>query len=494
MKLRRTLLLGPAVTLCVALAACGSNLDPATVAAANGGGVVAGAGTGAQVLPDGTVVAGGSGVTDPGSSGGGSAAGGGTTGGAGGTTGGSTGGATGGTGGTGGGGGGTGPVVTGPKGSCDGFKNSTGITDSKIVIANVSDLSGPQPGLFQTSADAVRAFAMYFNASSDICGRKLEVLGLDSRTDAGADQQAYAKACDSSFAVIGAMSAFDSGGAATAQKCGIPDLRAASVTPERSSCLTCFGTQSVNSSTFQNAVPDFVKRTVGASAQKGAFLYLNAGAAATNAKGQIKAQERRGIKFIYTQGIDVSEFNYAPYVQQMKDRGVKYLQYLGSYQTGVRLAQAMQSASFKPDLFLFDPVAYDRGFIESGGGAVEGAHIFMNFTPFEEASASKEMQLYLQYLQQVRPGAAPTFFGVYAWSAARLFVQEATALGGRLTRETLIERITAVKSWTGNGMHSPQYVGAKKTADCWRFLKVSGGKFVPASPRAYNCAGTTPAT
>ena len=45
----------------------------------------------------------------------------------------------------------------------------------------------------------------------------------------------------------------------------------------------------------------------------------------------------------------------------MKDKGVEYVQWLGSYQHGVRLAQAMQQAGFKPDLFLFDPVAYDAG-------------------------------------------------------------------------------------------------------------------------------------
>ena len=113
---------------------------------------------------------------------------------------------------------------------------------------------------------------------------------------------------------------------------------------------------------------------------------------------------KRGINYIYTQPIDVDEFNYGPYVQQMKDKGVEYVQWLGSYQHGVRLAQEMQKAGFKPDLFLFDPVAYDAGFVESGGSAVDGAISFMNFVPFEEASSNAEMQLYLKYLQQVNPG------------------------------------------------------------------------------------------
>src|SRR3546814_16225545 len=70
-------------------------------------------------------------------------------------------------------------------------------------------------------------------------------MALDSRTDAGADQQAYAKACESSFAAVGSMSGFDSGGAGTAQKCGIPDIRSTIVNPERQKCTTCFAAQAV---------------------------------------------------------------------------------------------------------------------------------------------------------------------------------------------------------------------------------------------------------
>ena len=43
------------------------------------------------------------------------------------------------------------------------------------------------------------------------------------------------------------------------------------------------------------------------------------------------------------------------------------------------------------------------------------------------------MALYRAWLDQVKPGATPNYFGLYAWSAARLFVEQAVALGGKLT-------------------------------------------------------------
>ena len=124
----------------------------------------------------------------------------------------------------------------GKGGSCDGFKNGPGITDSTITIGNSSDISGPVPGLFEQSQEAVKAYVAYFNATSDICGRKLELKAYDSRTDAAADQQSYTKACDETFAMIGSMSAFDSGGSSTAEGCGLPDLRTAAVTGDRVAC------------------------------------------------------------------------------------------------------------------------------------------------------------------------------------------------------------------------------------------------------------------
>jgi ABC-type branched-subunit amino acid transport system substrate-binding protein len=314
-----------AAVMSLALAACGSQLDPDTVARANGGttqGGVAVSGGG------GTTTGGGATTTGGGGAGGSSATGGSTT----------------------SGGGGSAPEGTGANAavglaqsaSCNGFKNGPGIDSKTITIGNASDISGPVPGLFESSQDAVKAYVAYFNATSDICGRKLELKTYDSRTDASADQQAYTRGCDEVFAMVGSMSAFDSGGAGTAQSCGLPDIRSAGVTTDRQECTTCFGAQSTVAHEFQNAVPDYVKKNYPRAARNAAMLYINAGAAAENGKLQAEAMGKRGMHFSYVQGIDISEFNYAPYVQQMKDKGVEYVQMIAAPDQFVRLADAMQ--------------------------------------------------------------------------------------------------------------------------------------------------------
>ena len=134
---------------------------------------------------------------------------------------------------------------------------------------------------------------------------------------------------------------------------------------------------------------------------------------------------------------------------------------------------------------------YTPEFIQSGGSSVEGAIVFTNFVPFEEANRNPETQLYMNWLNQVKPGADPSFFGVFSWSAARLFAERATALGGKLTRATLLAEFKGVQKWTSNNLHSPQNVGAKRSGDCWRFIQVKSSKWVPIGGTKYTCNGTT---
>jgi ABC-type branched-subunit amino acid transport system substrate-binding protein len=374
--------------------------------------------------------------------------------------------------------------------SCAGFKNGTGITDSTITLGNSSDLSGPVPGLFTGAQQATKAYVAYFNATSNICGRKLALVTDDSRTDAGADQAAYTKMCDKVFATVGSMSAFDSGGAKTAQACGLPDIRSSAVTGARNDCSTCFGVQSTGTGgEFSNGVYDFWIKRNKAATQKAAFVYLNAGAAAENGKSQIAVGKKRGMDWVYTTAIDVAEFNYGPYVQQMKSKGVKFVQFLGAYQQSVRMAQAMQSAGFKPDVLMYDPSVYDNGFLKSGGSAVEGAYMFINFLPLD--SNQPEMNLYRKWLGQAAPGAQPTFFGLFAWSAAKLFVEKAIGLGGKLTRASMVSAIRSVSDWQGGGAHGPMAVGTKHAPSCIRYMQVQGGKFVPYGGTSYLCAGSS---
>ena len=484
-----------ALALVLPTACGGSSLSPKAVRAANEAlagettnGAPAADGSGVTGDTGGTTTTGDTGSTGTGSTGGtgsGTGTGSGASGGGGSTGKGGGGGST-----STGGGGGSSAGTSGVKaGSCAGFKNTTGITDSTITIGNASDISGPVPGIFTSAQQAVKAYIQYFNATTSICGRKLALSTQDSRTDAAADQQAYQSLCSSSFAAVGSMSAFDSGGAATAQSCGLPDIRTATTTNQRAACTTCFAAQGSNAAYYENAPATYFVKHMKAASQHAAILYLDAGGAAQNAETMRSVFTKAGEKIPDSvfRGIGVTEFNYGPYVQAMKSAGTRIVYFIGPYQDSIRLQQAMQQASFKPDAFVQDPTIYDADYVKQVGSAAVNTYVYLNFVPFEEASSNREMSTYLKYLQQVAPGANPTFYGAWAWSATALFVREAIQLGGKLTRANLVAALRKVNNWNTGGMTAPQNVGGKINGPCWGFVRLVNGKWKKVA--GYQCDG-----
>jgi ABC-type branched-subunit amino acid transport system substrate-binding protein len=375
-----------------------------------------------------------------------------------------------------------GPTVK--AGSCAGLKNGAGITDKTITIANASDISGLVPGLFQDAQRAVAAYVAYFNAAQNICGRKLQYLPLDSRIDSVADQQAATKACGKAFAMIGSMAAFDSGGASAVQRCGIPDLRTATLTPARLKSKVTYATNSLAVNLIPSVVPDYFKQKYPDAAQNAAFLYLNAGSSAANAVNEIAAWQKRGFKFVYTQGIDIFDADYTPYVLQLKKKKVKYVQFIGNYSSAAKLATAMQYQNYKPEVYVLDPAGYDLKYARFGQAAVEGTQIFINSALFEEGQSNQEMRRYIGWLDKLYPGSYPTYFGLFAWAAARLFTEQAIQLGGHLDRASLLAALAKVNNWNGHGLFAPQNVGNRTTANCSAIIKLVHGTWVRVAPQA----------
>ncbi len=487
MNLRRRGLAASTALAAVLLASCGSSVDPATFAAVNGGGAggggvgtVDGVTTGDDGLVGGApgepgAVAGSSGddgsaATDAGTGGGSGSADGGTSGGEAPS-----------------GSGGNAPTGGAKAASCDGFKNQTGVTDKEIVLANASDLTGPIPGLFQSAQDGTAAYIAYFNATSDICGRKLKMLGLDSKSSGAGDQSAYATACEQAFASVGSVSVFDSGGAKVATDCGLPDLRAVALTDDRSNSPVSFPSQSVEVGVVSTANFDMIKKIKPQAIKRAAFVYLNIGGSPALAKSYSETAAKVGFGVEMLTGIDTAEFNYGPYVQQMKEKDITFVYFVGGTQQAVRLADTMAQQQFKPDVFYMSQTQYTSDFVKQGGSVVDGVTIPIAHVPFDQASRNKELALYLSWLKQVKPSAQPTSFGLFAWSAARLFVETSIELGGRLDRASLIQGVKTERQWTANGLHTPMDVGGKGTYKCSRLVQLNGGTWKQLSPGEYNC-------
>jgi ABC-type branched-subunit amino acid transport system substrate-binding protein len=340
--------------------------------------------------------------------------------------------------------------------------------------------------LFTSAQQAAFAYAAYFNATSRICGRKIKVATYDTETSSIGDQQADLAACRSSFALVGSVGAFDNGGVKTVNDCGIPDIRAVATTAERVHSAVTYGADSVDPAIVPLSHYEFIKNATGTAYQKTAMLYLNAGASAVNALAYKKAMQKAGYDVVYTQPIDVADINYAPYAAKMKSLGVRLVQLEGTASYAVRLKRAMIQAGVNA-VMVMDSIAYDASFVTAADGELDGLYSYVDTKLFEEQSRTPEMQLYLEWLHRISPNATPSFFGMFAWGAMRLFTQLAVQLGGQLSRQSLLAALRRTHSFDSNGLFAPQDVAARRTSPCQSVIQLKGNTWVRRSPYPWTC-------
>jgi ABC-type branched-subunit amino acid transport system substrate-binding protein len=389
----------------------------------------------------------------------------------------------------------TGPTTTGPTGTTAGTcaratkATDTGVTPTKIVVATLADISGVQPGLFESAHQAARAASAYINSQGGICGRQVQPLLLDSKTDSGGNRAAMLDACEKSFAAAGSMSAFDDGSAAPGQQCGIPDMTAITTNKPKLQASDVYPMFPSGSGIVGTSPPRYIAKRYPDAIKHAAIIWLNQAVTKANAVQREAAWKSVGFKFVYETEAQVLEANYTRFVQEMRSRGVQYVTMVSDFQSIVRLQRAMRQQNYVPKVRDWDSVAYDPDYLDEKS-VVEGSFVFINVAMFEEASSNPEMKLYTEWLQRASPGATPDYFGVYAWSAYRLFQKLATEIGPDLTRKKLLGALKATKEWGDYGLTAPHRVGEKLPSTCNIYLHVVNGKFERMYPASgFDCSG-----
>jgi ABC-type branched-subunit amino acid transport system substrate-binding protein len=218
------------------------------------------------------------------------------------------------------------------------------------------------------------------------------------------------------------------------------------------------------------------------------MLWLNAGVTRVNAAQRMKAYESVGFNWDYKQQVEVLEPNYSQFVQKMKDKGIKYVNFVGNYQSIEKLLSAMDQVGWYPQVRDWDSVAYSQQFLTVGKPA-NGSIVFLNTAIYEEVQSNPEMQLYVQWLNRVAPGAKPDYFGFYAWSAGRLFMKVHQMVGAKITRKAFFTQIKTIHSWDDYGMHAAHDIGNKIISPCFMYVEIRNEHFYRKSPsgHGWNC-------
>lgn len=370
----------------------------------------------------------------------------------------------------------------------NGGATDVGVTGGTITIATIANISGPQPGLFKSVHQAMQALVAFVNSEGGIYGRRLKAELIDDQTNSGGNRAATIEACEKSFALVGSMSAFDDGGAESGEKCGIPDITAIPTNPSRALADNIYAAYPNRPDYYIIGPAKYIKERFPEAAENAAFLWLNAAVTRSTAERRIAAYEKVGYNFVVKREVQVLEANYSPYVLEMREAGVEYVSMVADFQSISRLLKAMRQQNWFPQVRDWDSVAYDPDFLDHAGPAAENSRIYLNTSVFEEIDSNKEMQLYVGWLNRVAPGVEPDYFGLYAWSAGRLFVKAASSVGPRLTRAKLIQELEGIHSWTGKGLHAAHDIGQQIPSPCFMYVRVQRARFVRETPsRGFTC-------
>jgi len=362
---------------------------------------------------------------------------------------------------------------------------ATGVTDTEIHLGTVTDKGGPVAGLNEEMYDTAVAFTAWCNDHGGILGRKLVVDDRDAKLFEY--EAVMTAACTSDFALVGGGAVFDEDPNGVRVGCGMPNI-AGYVVSE----------QGRNAGLQVQPLPNPVERI-------GAGRYLSAKAQFPDGITHfgIMTSNLPSVILVRDQLVTVAEANgfkvdysveYAPtgetgwdnFAKEIKDKGIKILEYVGQPTDLKLLDQAFKTAGYYPDVILLSTNFYDRNYATEAGAIAGNVFIQSSFYPLELAADNKATQDYLDLMDQYNPDGKIALLGTQGLSSWLLFAQAATECGSNLTGDCLLEKAAAASEWTAGGLHAPQTPGNTDPSACFLVLSLDESGF------SYNQEATAP--
>jgi ABC-type branched-subunit amino acid transport system substrate-binding protein len=363
-----------------------------------------------------------------------------------------------------------------------------GVTNTTITIATIQDITGPRPGLMLAPQQATQAFVDYCNSLGGVNGRKLVLQKYDSALFD--DQKAATQACaGGNFASVGQTSAIDNTGAQVLVDCNLVSVPGFTATAE-------FGGSELMVQPLPNPPGHYavggaryLAQRFPAAVKKATVLYAGIDTTRFQVKRQVAAFEAVGWKYVYQAEYNPVNPDFSPNVVQIKGAGGQVWNLQGEVTDFARMLALFQQQGMNLPIRYGGQQDYTQELIDRAGAAAEGVIIEDTTVPFEEASTSPEMQLYLKWLKKVDASARPTALAVQSWSASLLFATAVKALGSNVTQQGLLDELHKIKVWNGNGIHATADPGDDIPTTCFAYLVVKDAKFQRYFPqKGFSCS------
>ena len=360
------------------------------------------------------------------------------------------------------------------------FSDHTGVTTGSIQIGNVSTLTA---GLFKGAQVGTQAYVDYVNSTGGVNGRKLALHNADDQFTGAANKQATQSSLQGDFAMVGNFSLEDSfGGAVLSANPGFPDV--SQVLDYPTGKLPNVYSPIPLANGWASGPMNYYHAKFSADAKyAGAFLADSPSASAAWA-GEKYVAEKSGFTFVSEQTYTTTQTDFNQQVLAMKNAGVKIIfmdQMPSNYTSSVYKALTQQN--FHPQVLL-GAATYSNTLASQSGGAsvVDGSYLSQNLTLYlGQDSAVPAVATFLKWVQHASPGFQPDLFTAYGWLSADLFVQALRNAGSNPSRGSLLQALSKITSFNGNGFNAPSNPSAKTPPNCYLIATIVNGQFVRSS-------------
>lgn len=378
------------------------------------------------------------------------------------------------------------------------YSDHTGVTSSSVQVGNVSTLS---LGLFKGAQVGTQAYFDYVNSTGGVNGRRIVLNNADDGFTGAANKQATQNAVQNDFALVGNFSLEDSfGGAVLAQNPGFADV--SQVLDNATNKLpNVYSPIPLADGWASGPMNYYYKRFTSDASHAGAFL-ADSPSASQTWEGEKYVAEKAGFKFVSEQTYATTQTDFNQQVIAMKNAGVKIIfmdQMPSNYSSSV--FKALSQQNFHPQVLL-GAATYSNQLVSQSGGAanVNGAYLSQNLALYlgTDQTAVPAVGTFLHWVQHTSPGFSPDLFTAYGWLSADLFVQGLKNAGANPSRGSLLQALSKVTSFNGDGFNAPSNPSTKQPPNCYLIATVTDGKFVrspdnpptTSSTHGFRCDGS----
>jgi branched-chain amino acid transport system substrate-binding protein len=355
-----------------------------------------------------------------------------------------------------------------------------GVTAKEVVVGLVNPNSGAFGSQFAAYTDGVKARVYMANKAGGINGRKIRLEIEDDAGDPTRSKAAFDKFANGNnvFGIIAGTFWID-GVAADLSAKGIP-ITGWGFTPSYKKFPNMFGESASTATTDETIGADTVAKFARSKgATKMATLALADPFGPPGARVQAKVFEKLGGTQVFSV-LDLPLINadFTAIIQKIKDSGADYISGALNQQTIVSFAKAMQQAGIKPKVSILGQ-GYQEDILKALGPAAEGQTYTLTFAPFElKLPASQQ---YLTGLAKVAPGEPRGIQSMTGWLGADVFLKGLEVAGKNPTRQSFITNLRQVHDYNAGGLEAPFDFSTVQTStqQCWYFVTVHNGKFVP---------------